>query len=63
MANRVSFETEIIPIVEADSIEPVSILVKVYKITIDETSENQTRELDKTVEYCPKRTKRKRKYQ
>ncbi len=57
-----TFEIEIIPITEADKLVPKSILVKVYKIIVDETSEKKTKELDKTIEFFPKRIKRKPKY-
>ena len=44
------------------SLIPNTILVKLYKISIDETSEKKTKELEKTIEYFPKRIKRKLKY-
>lgn len=62
MSIQERFETEIIPINEADKLLPKSILIKVYKITVDETSEKQTKELDKTIEYFPKKFKKKPKY-
>ena len=58
-----TFETKIIPIYEVDRSEPKSVLVKVFKITVDETSEKEEKkELYKTIEYFPKRIKRKPKY-
>lgn len=57
-----TYEIEIIPIQEADKLIPNTILVKLYKISIDETSEKKTKELEKTIEYFPKRIKRKLKY-
>jgi len=57
-----TFEKETIEIMQVDTLEPKSILVKIYKIIIDECSEKQTKELYKTIEYFPKRIKRKPKY-
>lgn len=58
-----TFKIEIIPIQEADKLIPSSILVKVYKIIVDEESEKENKpELDKTIEFFPKKYKRKSKY-
>lgn len=55
-----TFEVEILPINEADKLIPTSILVKIYKINIDEESEKKTKELDKTIEFFPKKYRKRR---
>jgi len=55
-----TYEIEILPIQQADKLIPISILVKVYKINIDEESEKKTKELDKTIEFFPKKYRKKR---
>lgn len=57
-----TFEKEIIEITDADKLEPKSILVKIYRIVVFEDSEKENlKELFKTIEYTPKRWKKRQK--
>ena len=42
-----TYEIEILPIQQADKLIPISILVKVYKINIDEESEKNKEDSEK----------------
>lgn len=55
MSTQETFETEIITMSDPDKLVPKSFIVKLYKVIIDEDSENKTKELERTIEYLPTR--------
>ncbi len=57
-----TYEVEILPITEPDKSIPNSILVKVFKIVSDDKTGEKTKELDRTIEYFPKKYRTKQKY-
>ena len=55
----VIYETRLNEIKEADKVEPISIIVEIVKVTIDERTGKEVRELERTIQYFPKRYKKK----
>jgi hypothetical protein len=57
-----TYRVEILPINEPDKNVPTSILVKVFKVVSNDKTGKETEELERTIEYFPKKYRKKPKY-
>ena len=55
-----TYRHEIMPITDPDVSIPKSILVKVFRVITDDETGKVTEELDRTIEFFPKKYKKKR---